>query len=79
MSPTVLRWKGYRLYFFSREETRRHIHVFCADGEAKFWLEPEIDLASNHRLTEQQLGEIRQVIEERKDEIVAAWHRHFPG
>jgi len=74
-----LRWKGYRLYFFSREETRRHIHVFCADGEAKFWLEPEIDLASNHRLTEQQLGEIRQVIEERKDEIVAAWHRHFPG
>jgi hypothetical protein len=79
VSPTVLRWKGYRLYFFSREETRRHIHVFCADGEAKFWLEPEIDLASNHRLTEQQLGEIRQVIEERKDEIVAAWHRHFPG
>ena len=74
-----MRWKGYRLYFFSREETRRHIHVFCADGEAKFWLEPEIDLASNHRLTEQQLVEIRQVIEERKDEIVAAWHRHFPG
>ena len=22
-----------------------HVHVHCADGEAKFWLEPEIELA----------------------------------
>jgi hypothetical protein len=22
-----------------------HVHVYCGDGEAKFWLEPEVALA----------------------------------
>jgi hypothetical protein len=30
-----------------------HIHVQSADGEAKFWIEPEIELARNHKLTPQ--------------------------
>jgi hypothetical protein len=47
MSPTVLRAKGYRFFFFSREEPRPHVHINCADGEAKFWLEPEIQLVRN--------------------------------
>jgi len=42
MSPTVFREKGYRFFFFSREETRMHIHVISGDGEAKFWLEPVV-------------------------------------
>ncbi|WP_207713010.1 DUF4160 domain-containing protein [Desulfofundulus sp. TPOSR] len=45
MSLTILREKGYRFFFFSREETRMHVHVVCSDGEAKFWLLPEIELA----------------------------------
>ncbi len=28
------------------------VHVQCADGEAKFWLEPEIEQAHNFRLTD---------------------------
>jgi hypothetical protein len=47
VSPTVFRSGGYRFYFFSREETRKHVHVHHAAGEAKFWLEPEIELARN--------------------------------
>ncbi len=27
MSPTVFRERGYRFYFFSREEPRMHVHV----------------------------------------------------
>ena len=42
LSPTVLRKDGYRLYFFSREEPRVHVHAYCGDGEAKFWLEPQV-------------------------------------
>ena len=45
MSPTVFNEKGYRFFFFSREETRMHVHVHCAEGEARYWLEPEIELA----------------------------------
>jgi hypothetical protein len=39
MSPTVLRYKNYRLLFFSKEENRIHIHISSPDGEAKFWLD----------------------------------------
>ncbi|WP_218961229.1 DUF4160 domain-containing protein [Desulfobotulus mexicanus] len=48
MSPTVFREKGYRFFFFSREETRMHVHIFSASGEAKFWIFPEIELARNY-------------------------------
>ena len=48
MSPTVFREKGYRFFFFSREEPRLHVHVYCAEGEAKFWLEPQIELAKKY-------------------------------
>ena len=47
VSPTILRIRGFRFYFFSREETRAHVHVQHAQGEAKFWLEPEIAVAHN--------------------------------
>ena len=79
MSPTVLREKGYRLFFFSREEARMHIHVNSADGEAKFWLEPEIELAKNYRYSAKQIKEIQTLIEEHYDELVRAWQKHFGG
>jgi len=60
MSPTIFREKGYRFFFFSREETRMHVHVYCGDGEAKFWLAPEIELARNHRLSRLQLKQIQE-------------------
>jgi hypothetical protein len=77
VSPTVLRKDGYRLYFFSREEPRIHIHAYCGDGEAKFWLEPKVELAYNHNLSRKQLREIKALIDEHYEEIVDAWRDHF--
>jgi len=78
LSPTVLRKDGYRLYFFfSREEARVHIHAYCGDGEAKFWLEPKVELAYNHNLNRKQLGAIEAIIDEHYQEIVDAWRDHF--
>jgi hypothetical protein len=51
MTPTVFRYKGYRFFFFSREEDRIHIHVIHAKGEAKIWLEPEVELQSSYGLS----------------------------
>lgn len=50
-ASTVLKEGGFWLFFFSREETRMHVHVNHADGEAKFWLEPAIVLAQNFELS----------------------------
>jgi len=79
MSPTVFRAKGFCFYFFSREEPRVHVHAQSQDGEAKFWLDPEIELAVNHRLKSHDLGTIESLIREREHEIREAWHRHFGG
>ena len=43
--PTIHREGGYRSFFFSREETRPHVHIYSADGEAKYRLEPKLELA----------------------------------
>lgn len=54
-----------------------HAHVFSPDGEAKFWPEPQIELAVSNGLQTVDLGELRRVIEERQHEIREHWHRHF--
>jgi Domain of unknown function (DUF4160) len=79
MSPTVFRDGAYRFFFFSREESRSHIHVTHPTGEAKFWIDPEIDLAANYGLSAQRIARARRLIEEHEDEIRAAWRRHFAG
>ena len=77
MSPTIFREGPFRFFFFSREEPRRHVHVSSPDGEAKFWFEPKIELARNHRLSDRDLTRIRGLILAREDEIRDAWDRHF--
>jgi hypothetical protein len=56
-----------------------HVHVFHANGEAKFWLEPTVELAVNHGLNTPRLNEASKLIEEHLDEIRSAWAKHFPG
>lgn len=77
MSPTVFREQGYRFYFFSREESRRHVHVHGSGGEAKFWLEPEVRLAKNYGFSRAQLAKIGKMVEEHHDELINAWDIFF--
>ena len=67
--PHCLPRRPFRFFFVSREEERLHIHVESADGEAKFWVEPKIDLARNYGLSPQDLSRVEQLIEEREQEI----------
>ena len=77
MSPTIFRESGFRFFFFSREEPRMHVHVHCSHGEAKFWLEPNIELVENYGLRSGEVETARKLIEEHEDEIRDAWRRHF--
>ena len=56
-----------------------HVHVRSSDGEAKFWLEPDISLARNYRLSGVQLREIESIVKEHQHELIAAWQKHFSG
>jgi hypothetical protein len=77
MSPTIFREDGFRFFFFSREEERLHVHVHCADGEAKFWLEPQVQLAQNYGLNDRQIRSAEALIRKREDDIRTAWRKHF--
>jgi hypothetical protein len=79
MSPTIFRVRGYRFYFFSREETRPHVHVQHATGEAKIWLDPMVELAHNYGLTAARAAAAVRLAQEHEDEIRAAWKAHFQG
>lgn len=77
MSPTIFRVGNYRFYFFSREEERMHVHIFSSDGEAKFWIEPIVSLVAYTGFSERQLTRLQKIVEERRNEIVKAWKKHF--
>ena len=79
MSLTVFRESGFRFYFFSREEPRMHVHVQGQNGEAKFWLEPTIELAQHVGFFRREVNEALRLLQEHKDEIRNAWLKHFPG
>lgn len=77
MAPTVFCEGSFRFFFFSREEPRAHIHVSHTDGEAKYWIEPKIELAMNQGLSRKQLSEALSLVQRHYKEILDAWHIHF--
>lgn len=48
-----------------------------AEGEAKIWLEPRIELARNHGLSDRKVREALRLVEEHADEIKRACIQHF--
>ena len=77
MSPTILREGPFRLFFFSREEPRMHVHVSHPDGEAKFWIEPELSVSVIVGLSPRLVAEAEEIVRRHQEEIREAWVRHF--
>ena len=77
MTPTIYREGPYRFFFFSREESRPHIHVVSSKGEAKFWLEPTVALADHDSLSAVELRKLQRIIEKRQNEFKTAWKKYF--
>ena len=56
-----------------------HVHVMGQGCEAKFWLEPEIELAVNQGMSVTLLKKAESLVWQRQEEIKNAWERHFSG
>lgn len=54
-----------------------HVHIRSADGEAKFWIEPMVEIEVHRGLSSKELKELKSVVEENVDEIRNHWHQHF--
>ena len=77
MAPTVVRDGPFRHFFLSREEPGMHVHVAHPDGEAKFWLEPRVELAGHAGLSQKELVAAEEVVIRHLQEITHAWNKHF--
>jgi hypothetical protein len=44
-----------------------HVHVQHAEGEAKFWLEPQIEVAENYGLSRRRLAKALQLVQENEN------------
>jgi hypothetical protein len=75
--PTALRSGPYRVYFYSYDcGEARHMHVDRDNLSAKFWVDPNIQLADNHgykrhglRRIERLLRDYLQLLRETWDEF----------
>lgn len=54
-----------------------HVHVYGHSGEAKLWIEPQIELAYSYGLPEAEVKLVIRLVEEHEDEITTAWRQHF--
>jgi len=75
--PTVLRVRGYRLFFFSLEGNEPpHIHVEQAERFAKFWLEP-VSLVKSRGFRSGELSEIQRIVEDNQVFLIEKWNDYF--
>ena len=78
--PVVFRYKGIRFFFYSNEGNPReplHIHAVSPEGEAKIWLNPEINIASSAGFDRRTLTELLNAVMLNRAQIERAWHEHF--
>jgi hypothetical protein len=77
--PTVLRFGGFRFFFYSMEGSEPpHIHVERGDEVAKFWLEP-VQLASSKGFKARDLSRLQPLVREHQAKFLEAWREHFRG
>lgn len=69
MSPVFRREEGFVFKVYSNEEERKHIHVVKGDCEAKYWLEPQVELDKSYGFDSKDLKKIKQIIEDNANDL----------
>ena len=62
-------------------ENRAHVHVGKRDTQdlCKIWLEPDIELAKQGDLTDSQVKEVLEIVENHKDQLMQQWQNFKTG
>jgi hypothetical protein len=75
--PTLLRWNGYRFFFYSADGWEPpHIHVTKQGKETKLWLNT-IAVAVNIGFSAQDLNEIIRKTRAEQSIFLEAWNDYF--
>jgi hypothetical protein len=76
--PTVLRVGPYNFVFYGSDAGEPpHVHVKRDRQEAKFWIDPLIELENNHGFAPHELTIVRKLVEEHREFLLEKWHEFF--
>jgi len=75
--PTVLVLLGMRFYYWAREHEPIHVHVKKGGAEARFVIEPQIELTENFGFKPHELALAEEVIRENREYLVEHWKLFF--
>jgi hypothetical protein len=78
--PKIFEWSGYKFFFFSNEGDPlepTHIHVRKGPHIAKFWIQPEVSLASSWGMNAKELNMLEKTVIEHKNIIMEKWNEYF--
>jgi hypothetical protein len=74
---TLLRWKGYRFFFYSADGWEPpHVHLYKGGKEAKVWLH-DLSVAVNLGYAARELNEIIRRTRDEKSAFLEAWNDYF--
>ena len=77
--PTVLRVGPFRFFFYAGDgDEPPHVHVERDDCEAKFWLDP-VRLERSDGFRRKEINQIRELIEDHREQLLDSWNAFFPG
>ena len=75
--PTILRFNGFRFYFFSHEPNEPpHIHIDKGDATMKVWLD-SLEVAKSRGFRAHEIGGIVSMVEQHRARFQEAWDEHF--
>jgi hypothetical protein len=65
------------IFLLARRIENAYSYVQSERGEAKFWLEPQIELAQSYGLPQADVNEALRLIRENEDVIRRSWNEHI--
>jgi hypothetical protein len=78
--PVILRYKGWRFFFFSNEGNPvepAHVHIRKGEKTVKIWLAPTISVATSYDVSPREMQELVGVVVKNVDRIRRSWHEYF--
>jgi hypothetical protein len=75
--PTILTLLGMRFFYWAREHEPIHVHVQKGKAEARFIIEPEVQLTENKGLKPYELSLAEEVIKDNREYMIEHWKLFF--
>lgn len=76
--PKILEENGYRFSFYSNENDENpHVHISKGNGNAKYWLIPDVIEVYAYGFTIRERRDIRIIVDKNSPILLKKWYEYF--